>query len=255
MPGQLILAGILGLAVGSFLNVLIIRFDREGARLTDRSLCPACGRKLLWWEILPVLSYLTLRGRCRSCRSPISPQYPLVEIIVAIFWVFAWPDVLTSAIMSVLLLLMIIDIRAMLLPDIYVIWLSLLVLLKLWLSPELLSPASFLGVLVGAGFLLLLWLITRGRGIGFGDVKIMIPLGLLLGWSGAATLLLFAFIGGGLVGAALLAGKLATLKTAVPFGPFLIVAALVLIVAPGLAPAFLSFLVYNSFHAAWIHLA
>lgn len=253
MLGQLILAGVIGLAAGSFLNVLIIRFEREGADVTGRSRCPACRQVLRWWEMIPVVSYLVLRGRCHRCRAPISPQYPLVEIIVAAFWVFAWPDILTAAIMTTLLLLLVIDTRTMLLPDVYIVWLSVFVLLKLWSSPGLLSSGSAIGALVGAGFLLLLWTVTSGRGLGFGDVKIMIPLGLLLGWMGAVTLLFLAFVSGGLLGAVLLATKRATLKTAVPFGPFLIAAALLLIALPHLAPAFHSFLMYNDLYAIRIH--
>lgn len=211
----------------------------------NRSACPHCRQTLRVWELVPVLSFLILRGRCARCRRPIAWQYPLVELLTAAAWVWAfWPlpsfgasffsSLALAAIISTLILLWLIDSQHLVLPDVYLVCLGVWVCLRLWLTP-LASPSSALiGALLGAGLLLAIWAATSGRGLGFGDVKLMLPLGLLFGTFGALSLLMLAFIAGGLVAAYLLATRRATLKTAVPFGPFLIAATAVLLINPSL---------------------
>lgn len=249
MPWQLIVVGLMGASFGSLINVLSLRYGASHALLTDRSRCPACGRQLRWWELVPVISFLLLRGRCTHCDTRISWQYPLVELAAAAAWVWAflpWPGSLreyavalcTAAIISLLVLLFLIDRRLMLLPDIYLIYLTIFVVLRLWLQVGNVPQTHLAGLALGTGFLFLLWAATGGRGIGFGDIKLMLPLGLLFGFVGTLTVLWLAFIVGGGVAAYLLLSRKATMKTAVPFGPYLIGASVALLLWPSL-PSFL----------------
>ncbi len=245
MPWQLVLLALVGASLGSLINVLSLRYGKPGALITDRSRCPHCGGELRWWELIPVVSFIVLRGRCARCEAAISPQYPVVEVLSALFWVWPflpWPEsrpeyalaVSIAAILTALLLLFLIDLKTMILPDIYIVYLAILVLLRLWAIPPAVPRAHVVGAVTGAGFLLLLWFVTRGRGIGFGDVKLMIPLGLLLGLPATAALLWVAFVAGGMMAACLLLARKASLKTAVPFGPFLIAAASLALLWPAL---------------------
>lgn len=245
---------IYGTAVGSFLNVLSLRYvdqlqaDRTlPATLLGRSVCPACAQTLRWWELLPVLSFIMLRGRCRRCRAAISYQYPLIELSGGICLVLLLRQgqplvevLLLFSIVCLLLVLAVVDFRTLLLPDSFLGLLSLAVALYRLLRDHQFTPSLLGGVLAGTGFLFLLWLVTRRQGIGFGDVKLMLPLGALFSFPNVIVILLVAFSLGGVVGLLLLWRTRATLKTAVPFGPFLISAALLQLLWPTLAPHFFS---------------
>lgn len=242
MSWQLIVVAAIGASLGSFLNVLIVRFRKAGARLTDRSACQHCGKTLRWWELIPVVSCIALRSRCARCRHPISWQYPLVEILTAAawLWVFAVTPVAgllshlaLAGILTVLILLWAIDGQHLLLPDIYIVYLALFVIAYLWVNPSS-AGSPLLGALVGSGILLGIWTVTRGRGLGFGDVKLALPLGLLLGTQGIIATLMLAFMAGGVSAGYLLLSRQASMKTAVPFGPYVIAAAMAVIVEPRL---------------------
>lgn len=235
-------AFVFGSIIGSFLNVVILRRSVGG-----RSRCPACRQQLRWWELVPILSFTFLRGRCRRCHADISVQYPLVELTMGLLaMVLATPVpatlseiaiiILEISMAAVLIVLFVIDLKTMLLPDLFVGLLLVLVLARIIVMTDFqFLLASFssaaLGAVVGTGFMLLLWLATRGRGIGLGDVKLMAPLGLLFGVGGTAALLFIAYLVGGAVAVYLLARGRATMKTAMPFGPFLCGAALLLLAA------------------------
>lgn len=245
MPGQLILAAVFGACLGSFLNVAVLRFGESRSRLTGRSRCPHCSRPLTWWEMVPIFSFLALRGRCRTCRQPLTWQYPFLESLGAIVWAAAFAAapvtapgyaaaLLTGAIATSLLLLWALDVKYFLLPDIYVLILTLGVIGRLWVAPPASPVSALAGALAGTGLLALIWAATAGRGLGFGDVKLLLPLGLLFGLPGTFTLLFLAFTAGGLTAAILLLTKQAHLKTAVPFGPYLLAAAFVLLADPAL---------------------
>lgn len=237
MSWQLVIAAALGACFGSFLNVISLRFGRQTA-LTGHSACPHCARTLRWWELVPVISFLMLRGRCATCRHPLAWQYPFIEIIVALLWVWAASSaplasaVVTAGISTAVVLLWIIDLKYFLLPDFYLIILFLLVIIKMLVTGGPEPVAALQGAVVGSVSLFLVWAATGGRGLGFGDVKLLIPLGLLFGVSGTIVLLFLAFMSGGLMAAILLMSKKATLKTAVPFGPYLLASALALLADP-----------------------
>lgn len=244
MPWQLVIVAALGASVGSFLNVVSLRYAGR-PQLLDRSRCPHCGRKLRWWELVPILSFLALRARCAGCHASIAWQYPLVEAGSALLWLWIFSPfpatsqalltaAITGAIVSTLLVLLLIDRRLMVLPDLYLVYLGIFVILRLAVSPPAFPADHLTGLVIGAGSLLGLWAITGGQGIGFGDIKLMLPLGLLLGAFATILLLFLAFIVGGAFAAYLLLSRRATLKTAVPFGPYLIAAAAALVLVPTL---------------------
>ncbi len=252
----LFLSFLYGSIFGSFLNVVSLRTIARlhghpaGSILTTRSACPDCHSTLRWWELIPIFSFLFLRGRCARCHARISFQYPVVEITFGVITAMLWllvptPHTGTSLLIftlqliiaGLLLVLFIIDLKTMLLPDKFIVMLSCAVLTLLATQYQL-NLNAVIGLLIGAGFLFLLWAVTRGRGLGFGDVKLMLPLGALFGGWGTVVLLFIAFIIGGLISIILLLRGHAHLKTAIPFGPFLVTAALLLLLFPDL-PAIL----------------
>jgi leader peptidase (prepilin peptidase) / N-methyltransferase len=242
-----VLAGVtltfLGLAVGSFLNVVIYRVPRGESIASPASACPQCGHAVRWKDNIPVISWFCLRGRCRDCQWPIPRRYVLVEVAnVAVWWLLTvwavsndslgllpWLLVLSSA--SVALTL--IDLEHFRLPNSIVYPLYPVLLVGLVVSAFVDGEVPWTSALIGAGawFAVIggIWLVTRGRGMGLGDVKLAPVLGATLGWVsvGSALVGLFAaFAVGALVGVALILGGRAGRKTAVPFGPFLIAGAL-----------------------------
>lgn len=261
MPFVVIGLFLLGSCLGSFLNVVILRsidalkisegsggLVRRSFSVGGRSQCPRCHQQLRWWELVPVLSFIFLRGRCQRCHEKISIQYPLVELTMGTLVVLlasplpATPPelalvLLHIAIAALLVILFVIDLKTMLLPDSFVGLLLVAVVLENVFRIQNLEfriQNAVFGIAIGAGFLLLLWILTRGKGIGLGDVKLMIPLGLLFGPLATVALLFLAYTVGGLLAVYLLLQKKATLKTAVPFGPFLCGAAMLLLILPAL---------------------
>ncbi len=253
----------LGTAIGSFLNVVILRYLKKAkpayrsGRPTGRSQCPHCHKQLVWWELIPIFSFIFLQGQCRHCHKTISVQYPLIELAMgmASLIIFTplplFPGAFLQAtllliIIALLIILAVIDLYSMFLPDVFILGLSLAVVA--WLATryaELNLLSALSGAISGPGLLLLIllinWLLTRQWGIGLGDVKLMLPLGALLGLKGTLLLLWLAFILGGLVGFWLLARGQAKLKTPVPFGPLLIIAAVLIILVPAMPEYFFFF--------------
>lgn len=245
---------VFGAVVGSFLNVVILRYLSGENIVSDRSRCPRCRQVLRWWELIPLLSFAMLGGKCARCHKKISVQYPIVEAATAVAFMLAvsgqprsWLLLAPAlTIICVLIVLFVIDLYEKILPNIFLFVLTGAVLARLAQTRSF----QISGLLLGVGFLGLLWLGTKviyGRpGIGEGDVLLMIPLGLLFSWQATAVLLFLAFIVGGLVGLALLATKKVSMKTAIPFGPFLCGAAILLLLFPRI-PAFFSDYFFGSF--------
>lgn len=248
----LVFAGLLGLAIGSFLNVVVYRVP-AGRSLTPDSACPKCGTAIRKRDNIPVLSWLLLRGRCRGCAQPISPRYPLVEAFTAVAFVLvtarfgpavaeaatgadavagALELVAFLALTAVSIALALIDLDTHRLPNVIVLpaLLSGIVLLgaAALVRGDLTALAGAL--LGGAGLFalyLVLALISRG-GMGMGDVKLASVLGLYLGFLGWGSLLVgafAAFVFGGVFGLALMLIRRAGRKTAIPFGPWMILGA------------------------------
>jgi leader peptidase (prepilin peptidase)/N-methyltransferase len=243
----LVLSGVLGLAVGSFLNVVIHRVPRGESVRRPGSHCPHCQAPVRPWQNVPVLSWLALRGRCAGCGTAISVRYPLVELATAALFVAvtarfgltpALPAYLYLAAVSVALAMIDIDVRRLpnriVLPSYAVAALLLLPAAALdgdwWTAARgLIAMAA----LYGGYFALAL---VYPGGMGFGDVKLAGLLGLYLGWLGWSSVLVGTFAGfllGGVAGTALLVTRRAGRRTAIPFGPYMLGGALVAVLLAG----------------------
>ncbi|MBI2097570.1 MAG: prepilin peptidase [Candidatus Vogelbacteria bacterium] len=221
---------IFGLIVGSFLNVVIYRYQ-TGYTVLGRSGCLICGQELKWFELVPVLSFLIQLGRCRTCQAKISWQYPVVELLTAAlflgsFWRgngLAWTLVVDWIIFSLLIVITVYDWRHKIIPDHFVYGLIVVALLRsVWLGWA--GNAALVGLAFGLS-LWLLWFVSRGRWLGLGDAKLALGLGLFLGWPATFSAAALAFWSGALVGLALVALKSYNLKSEVPFAPFLFLGA------------------------------
>ena len=237
MP-QLFLLGVaalLGLAVGSFLNVVIYRVPRDESLVRPGSHCPHCGNAVRNRHNVPVLGWLLLGGRCADCKAPISPRYPLVEagtaaLFVAVAAKFGWswelPAYLYLAAVAVALAA--IDLDVMRLPDKIV--LPSYAVAPLLLLPAVIAEHSWSAAARGLAAAALLyagyWILAAlPKGMGGGDVKLAPLLGFYLGWLGWSSVLVGAFAGfllGGVVGAVLMSARVATRKSRIPFGPFML---------------------------------
>lgn len=265
-------AALLGLVVGSFLNVVIHRVPRMMERdeanyiaelrgdplpypgrynlMVPRSACPHCGHAIAPWENVPVLSYLLLRGRCSACKAPISVRYPLVELACAVLsalvaWRFGPGAQALAALVLVwgLLALTMIDADTQLLPDqitLPLLWIGLLLnVAGLFVA----LPDAVIGA--AAGYLVLwlaYWLfrLLRGKeGMGFGDFKLMAALGAWFGWQALPALVLLSSVAGVVFGLVNIALRRQQRDTPFPFGPFIALAGVVvLLFGPGVLPLF-----------------
>ncbi|MDR7274626.1 prepilin peptidase [Catenuloplanes atrovinosus] len=247
MTPLLVLAAVLGLAIGSFLNVVIYRVPRGESLIRPGSHCPGCGDAIRPRHNVPVLGWLALRGRCATCQARISVRYPLVEAGTALLFVAITarfglspdlPAYLYLASIAVALAMIDLDVRR--LPNVIVLPSYLVGLILL--APAVIASGDWGQAVRALAAMAALWLfyrlltVVRPGGMGLGDVKLAGLLGLYLGWLGWDALLVGAFAGfliGGLAGAALLTARRATGKTAVPFGPFMLLGALLAIFAAG----------------------
>lgn len=255
----IIYAGILGLLVGSFLNVVILRYPawlmwgwkqeahefleiemkpedvRPAGIAKKRSGCPKCGHQLSWWENIPVISYvILLRGKCRGCKQPISMQYPLVELSMGILaaacvYQFGWnyTGLIAASLCAILVTLTGIDFKTQLLPDDIVLptmWAGILITALTDFWPEVTLTQSVIGAAVGY---LSLWtvfwgfkIITKKEGMGYGDFKLLALLGAFFGAGSIITIVLIASVTGGIVGTIL---KRMNDGESIPFafGPYL----------------------------------
>ena len=232
-----VVVGLLGLVVGSFLNVVVHRVPRRESIITPGSRCPACGHSLRPWENIPVISWVLLRGRCHGCGAAIAWRYPALELLGGLLALIVFSQVgLTLELLPALiftwalLALTLIDLETSLLPNRItkpgiVAGLLLNGLAAFWPGLALTTPFNaLLGVVVGYGGLWLLstgyYLVTGRHGIGGGDLKLLGMIGAWLGWQAVFVTLFIAAISGGLVAVSyLLRGK--GRDYAIPFGPYL----------------------------------
>lgn len=220
-----IIFGLYGVVIGSFLNVLTLRLPLKESVTLKRSHCMTCGHTLSWYELFPLFSYIFLGGKCRHCKSKISIQYPLVEgangILYAILFLvhgISVETILYCLCASALLALSIIDWRTQEIPVGFNIFILLLGLVRL--VTDLGNWSQYvIGLFAVSGFLFLLFLITKGRGIGGGDIKLMAATGLLLGWQLNIIAFLLGCIIGSIIHLTLMAIKKANRVLA--FGPYL----------------------------------
>src|SRR5688572_23562085 len=231
-----VFGAVLGLIVGSFLNVCIHRLPLRESIVWPASRCPSCRAELHPSDNIPVISYLILKGRCRSCGQPISIQYPIIELVTGMVFLAAFlmfePPVLYQRLLfaCAMIVLFVIDLEHRILPD--VITLPGIVLgfvFSLFMPPGWLS--SLIGLVLGGGSLWLIgelyFRVRHEEGMGFGDVKMLAMIGAFVGWKlMLLTLVLSSFLGS-IVGVAMIAFNRGDMKYALPFGTFLALGAVV----------------------------
>ncbi|MDZ4164916.1 MAG: prepilin peptidase [Smithellaceae bacterium] len=231
-----ILVFLFGAIVGSFLNVCIYRLPDDLSIVSPASRCPRCGTPVRFYDNIPLLSYLLLRGRCRQCREKISWQYPLVELLSALAALvvfhqfgFSWPGLVVFIFIASLLVISFIDLEHKIIPDV----ITLPGIPVFFLAGVFILGMSFidalLGVLIGGGVLFVIGyvyqLITKREGMGGGDIKLLAMLGGFLGWQSLIFIVLVSSLLGAIVGLLTIMVKGGDMKYALPFGPFLSLAA------------------------------
>jgi leader peptidase (prepilin peptidase)/N-methyltransferase len=227
-----------GAMIGSFLNVCICRLPKEESIVTPGSHCPQCGKPIRWYDNLPVVSFLLLRGKCRHCHRSISVQYPLVEAITALLSLLLFnrfgPSlhyVVYFAFTAALVVITVIDLHHQIIPDVISLPGIGAGLLASWILPDTSVVNALLGVLLGGGSLFLVatlyeWLFKR-EGMGGGDVKLLAMIGAFLGWKAVILTILLSSLIGSIVGIAVILWKGRDFKYAIPFGPFLSLGAVI----------------------------
>lgn len=242
MRVELALPFIFGLIYGSFLNVVVFRFDEWLTILKGRSHCPQCKETLRWYDLIPVISYLTLFGRCRYCKKPISLQYPLVELSTAVLLAAGYSLVINAGLplltavgayllyvlaVGALVVIFCHDLTEMMIPDSVAYFFVATAFGFGSLFTQNITATS-LGGLVAVIPIALLVYPSRGKWMGEGDVKLSLGLGLLTGYPSAIVGLVTAFMSGAVIGLLMTAMRRGTtVKTAIPFAPFLIIGGLV----------------------------
>ncbi len=236
---------VFGLCIGSFLNCVLYRLETNQSFLKGRSFCPHCKHSLTWQDLVPVLSFLFLRGACRYCGKKISIQYPVVEISTGLLFLLTVNFQLSGIhfknvaelflalyVLCSMILIFVYDLKHFLIPDkvlfpvicvtfFYRLFENLFVL-------KLISNFAYIGNYMGAAigaslFFAIIFFISKGQWMGFGDVKLTILMGLLLGFPNILVALFLAFFFGAVIGLALICLQKRGLKSEVPFAPFLIV--------------------------------
>lgn len=230
---------LLGLSVGSFLNAYIFRLRYGGSVWRGRSHCPKCKKPLRWFELIPLVSFIIQLGRCRGCGQRIDIQYPLVELAMGILFVLGFDRTELSSVqgaaqslalwylLSVLVILFVYDLRYGLVPDRVVlpaIAVALIVhTLKLSSVQDAVQSLALisLAITIGAGFFWIQYVISKGRWLGSGDIRIGALMGAMLGWPHIIVGLVVSYMLGGLVGVVLLATGRKKFGQTVPLGTFL----------------------------------
>lgn len=224
---------IFGLAIGSFLNVLIDRLP-QGRSIMGRSHCEFCHTNIVWYDLIPVFSYIFLGGKCRKCKEKFGIFYPSVEFLTgsvfAMIFLSADPSFVAIYLLmaSSLIVIFFADLKYQIIPDSMQVLFFLSVVALKFISPQTVAEIPkqiqnnlIAGILVALP-ILLLFLLTKGKGMGFGDVKYTFTVGFLLGIKGGLIAIYIAFILGAVVGLFLLATKRKKLRSKIAFGPFLV---------------------------------
>lgn len=246
---QLFFVSVFGLIIGSFLNVVIYRYN-TGRGVGGRSMCMTCVRKLSWYELVPVFSYLSTRGRCRQCLTRISAQYPLVEIGTAILFALVWIKgggaTLVSLIwlvaVSLFVVISVYDYRHFIIPDGVVYTLVALGIVRLLVYHNALEADLVSGFVLFL-FFAALWFFSKGRAMGFGDAKLALGIGWLVPFPFNVFAIIYAFYIGAIWGVVFvliprflirIRGKRSALgiTSEIPFGPFLALGAILVFVYP-----------------------
>lgn len=224
---------VIGLIIGSFINVCIYRIPLHKSIITPPSSCGSCGHRLNYMDMLPVINYVMNRGKCRYCGKKYSIQYPLIELLnglvymaIVIKYGLSVTANLYCLIGSILITLSVIDAKHKIIPDSLNIALTVIGVLFIVYDRSIISD-KLLGVLTG--FILFFSIAFATNAMGGGDIKLIAALGLIFGFKGVLFIVFFSFVIGSIVSAVLLITKLKNRKDEIPFGPFISVAALLYI--------------------------
>lgn len=238
---------VLGLCIGSFLNVCILRIPEGTFFKNTRSVCPACSATIPVWLNIPILSWLLLRGKARCCGASISIQYPMVELVTSLFVLYTYwqhpflgwsvanpvwsPDDLLrfthgTVFVAAMMVCAVIDMKYMIIPDVLSLGMVALSPAVAWVHPDLDLHSSVIGILAGGGFLYavawLYWLVRKQYGMGFGDVKLLAAIGGWLGYQAIFPTLFIGSIVGSIIGVVALGLiRRFSWQARIPFGPFL----------------------------------
>lgn len=228
IPGIFLISGLI---IGSFLNVLICRLPDIKSIIITRSHCPKCKKQIVWYDLIPLLSFLILSGRCRQCQKKISWQYPLVELTTGLLFliiylkfqltIFAFFLIILSCILMVIFVY---DwFHQIILDEMVIAGLIFTIIYYVFSYKWYDWQSIIIGGLAGLIFIGAIVLATRGRGMGIGDIKLIGLLGLVVGFPQVIVILMAGFIIGAIYGLGLIAARKKTMKDAIAFGPFLII--------------------------------
>lgn len=240
---HLIFIFLIGLCVGSFVNVCIYRLPKSKQVLLGRSYCPKCKKKIKWFDNIPVLSYFLLNGKCRSCKKKISPQYFIIELLIGIGFLLIFlnyqnyfASVLLSILLAMYVMIFFIDLKHFIIPDPLNFGVIILALVKNFL-PDLnlvFTQNIILSIIGGIVGYSLIWIIIylyrtfkKIEGMGLGDAKLMAGIGLLFGWPSVPFILFVSAVLGLLLVMPSLLKKKRSLKSEIPFGPYIITAGVI----------------------------
>ena len=230
---EIILIFILGLIVGSFNNVCIYRIPRNESIIYPASHCPKCRSKIKPIDNIPLLSYILLKGRCRNCKSKISIQYPIVELLTGLTYLIIYliyglsvQTLIYIILSSALIIIAFIDLNEQIIPDVISLPGIVIGLILSFIVPYISFINSALGVVVGGGIILIIGLagsvIFKKEAMGGGDVKLAAMIGAFLGWRYMVISLFLGFFIGALTGIILIIAKIKKREDAIPFGPFIV---------------------------------
>lgn len=224
-----------GLAAGSFLNCIIYRLETGSTFLRGRSYCPHCKHTLSWQDLIPLLSFLILKGKCRYCHQKISWQYPLVELATAILFILVINNQLSTInfqnllatcylllVTCLLIIIFVYDLKHYIIPDKVIYPAICLTFIFNLLDTRYLILNTAIAAFGAAVFFLAIVLISKGKWMGVGDVKLAFFMGLFLGFPKILVALFLSFLIGAAIGLGLIIVGKKTLKSEVPFGPFLV---------------------------------
>jgi len=229
---------ILGLAIGSFLNVCIYRIPLKKSLVYPPSSCPQCGERIRFYDNIPIISYIVLLGRCRGCGKPISIGYPIVELIMGLLSLYLFVKYRLShqyflflIFSASLIVISFIDLRHQIIPDSISLPGIVLGLLVSLIFKDIKWYDSLIGAIVGGGMLYIVaegyFLLTGREGMGGGDIKLLAMIGAWMGWKAIPKIILISSLTGIIIGGTALLLTQKGMKTKIPFGPFLVLGALV----------------------------
>lgn len=223
---MLLIILLFGILIGSFLNVCIYRIPKKEDIIFTPSHCLKCSHKLKWYQLIPVFSYIFLRGKCQYCKTKISIQYPIIELLngaayMGIFAIYGFSkeSFIYIILFSILLVISVIDYRYLIIPNQLVLGIFVLAIINLFLDLENLLNYT-IGFFSVSLILLITGIITKGK-MGGGDIKLMAAAGFLLGWKKILLALMIGSLFGAVIGILLISLKIIKRNEMIPFGPFL----------------------------------